>query len=97
MKFESYREGSKVNWGVQLNGDQGLSMEQIQLGALLRIADATEKMAVGYNQLIRDLEYYKREHKKAREREAILSRSNAALKGQITKLKNAATPKSEGQ
>ena len=93
MSFQSYREGSKANWGV--NGQESLTLEQVQTGAILRIADATEKMAVNHAQLLRDLDYYKGAYKSHQNQIDALSRSNAALKGQITKLKKAAKTAAE--
>ena len=40
-KYESFREGSRTDWG-RSNGQENLTMEQIGLGADLRLADAAE-------------------------------------------------------
>ena len=46
--FKSYRKESEKDYGTYDNDE--LSREQIKLGALLRIADATELMAKNYVQ-----------------------------------------------
>ena len=56
MAFRSYREGSKDNWGQE----GGLCVEQIQLGAILRIADAAEIMAQSHKELIEERDNYLR-------------------------------------
>lgn len=66
------------------------TVEHIQIGAVLRIADATEKMALRYTELIdkaarldRSNDYLRTENHRQR-------LSISALKGQITKLKKKA-------
>ena len=61
--------------------------EQLQLGCLQRIASATELMAKNYDQLIQERDRYKRYYNEQHECSERLVRSNAALRGQITKLK----------
>jgi len=51
MPFKSYREQSKTDWGINLPEQTPLDVDQIQIGALLRIADATELMASNYKKL----------------------------------------------
>lgn len=84
--FKNFREESRSkNWGV--NQDGNMTNEQLQLGCMLRIADATESMAQNYTQMERDLKYYK-ERCDAKEK-AIQSLNNSirSMKGVITKLK----------
>jgi hypothetical protein len=83
--FKSYREGSKTNWGTTT--DSSLSIDQIQLGAVLRIADAVEKMALRYNDLLTDRDWSKRRNQEKEEENARLRRSQAALRGYIKRLK----------
>ena len=73
MPFKSYREESRANWGRTLCDEQHPSNEEVQLGAILRIADAAEVMARNHQQLIN-------------ERDRLLRRI-AALRGHITRLK----------
>lgn len=56
MAFRNYREASKANWGkddpyTKNPEDIGLNLDQINTGAFLRIADATEAMAVNHIKL----------------------------------------------
>lgn len=50
MPFQNYRNESRNQWGVTQNGS--LNIEQINCGAMLRIADAVEKMAQSVTNLI---------------------------------------------
>lgn len=52
MTFRSYREQSRIDWGLAEPGAP-MTVERIQLGAVLRIADATEKMAQRHTELLR--------------------------------------------
>ena len=45
MKFWSYKEESKKNWGANAPTDPGISDEHLMLGAVLRIADALDRIA----------------------------------------------------
>ncbi len=88
MPFKPYREGSRENWGINTEGS--LAIEQINSGALLRIADASEKMAENYDALLRDRDFWKG-RTEAHEREAIwLHRRIAGLCGYIGWLKKKA-------
>ena len=82
MPFTDYREGSKLYWGI--TKEKGLTIEEITLGCMLRIADSLEKMEEPYTELLQTIENYKDleiENKK-------LKKTIAGLKGHITKLKN---------
>lgn len=83
--FKSFREESKSNWGLTI--DRHPTNEEIQLGAILRIADASEKMASNYTQLQADLDWYKKRCKSLNETIEHRNRQIANLRGQITKLK----------
>ena len=85
MSHKSYREESRKNYGQ--SGGGNLTLEQITCGALLRMADATETMAKNHIKMQSDLDYYKRLSENRADRVASLERSNAALRGTITKLK----------
>ena len=61
--------------------------KDIEIGCLQRIADATEIMAKGYNQIISDRKYYEKMYKRQQARSERLQRSNSALRGVITKMK----------
>jgi hypothetical protein len=86
-KRVSYREESRKDWGATLADDERLDTEQIQLGALLRIADAVEPMAKHHVALQRDLDYYKRLASERAITIGYLSKSRAAIKGHLTRLK----------
>lgn len=86
MAFKSYREESKTNWGTN-DQPAGLTIEQIQTGCLLRIADASELMARNYLQLQSDLNMYKRWHKEEVDKNSKLQRQVNAYRGIVKKLK----------
>lgn len=86
MAFKSYRDSSRVNYGT--NDDaKSLTLEQINTGSLLRIADATELMAKNHIQLQNDLDWYKKRYPEQREEIAHLNNRIRSLKGVITRLK----------
>ncbi len=64
------------------------TIENIQLGAILRIADATEKMCLDREKLERDLKYWQERHKMRGERIESLENTIRSLKGHNTRLKN---------
>lgn len=85
MAFKSYREESKTDWGTHQIGS--LNLEQINTGAILRIADATEKMAGNYTALQNKYESEKERAERYREYWHKEQRRVTALKGVITKLR----------
>lgn len=85
MRFKSFREESKSNWGITI--DRQPTNEEIQLGAILRIANASEKMASNYIKMQQDLEWYRIRCKSLNETIGSRNRQIANLRGQITKLK----------
>jgi hypothetical protein len=87
-EFKSYRKGSLIDWGAVLNDNEKLTTEQITMGAMLRIADATELMAKNYTELQSNLEMYKRRYNQEREKNYALRRRIDALRGHMTRLKN---------
>lgn len=89
MAFHSYREGSRTNWGV-IKGDAKLTIEQINCGALLRIADAVELMAKRYTDLIDQRDHQQRRADRLEESLYRLHRSNAALRGHLKRAKKGA-------
>lgn len=83
--FQNYREESRKNWGT--DKEKNLTIEQINCGSMLRMADAAEKMASSYTEMQRQRDMYK---SLLRERQAEcrrLSKTIAGLRGYITKLK----------
>lgn len=75
---ESLRDKSKRNWSNDSD-----SNENIMLGSILRIADATEKMAVNWKRLQDELEYTQRQLRAEMDRCKKLERSNAAYRGMV--------------
>jgi len=79
--FRDYKIQSRdVDWGCNVDLNANLSIEQIQLGAILRIADAVEKMAESQDEFKNRYE----EEKALRQK---LAGTVIALRGVITKLK----------
>lgn len=85
MAHESYKDSSRRNWGQE--SGLGLTLEQINTGAMLRIADATEKMAQRHTELIRQRDYFEDEAERLRAICEHLERSNASLRGHLKRAK----------
>lgn len=83
---ETLRGHSKKTWAA---GDNTLA--SINAGSLQRIADATEKMAQRHTDLIREREWYERAYKDSVRNQEAVKRQLSAAKGQITKLRKAAS------
>jgi hypothetical protein len=79
------KDKSRKNWDTQ--HEEFLGYDELKVGALQRIADATEAMAKNHIQLINELERYKSYYTHTLKRAVNAERSNAALRGVITKLK----------
>lgn len=86
-KVHSYRDVSRANWGAIIPNGTLPTGEQLQLGAILRIADATERMATNYTQLQADLDRYKRQLEAEKSRSMKLLHSIRGYKSRITELK----------
>lgn len=92
MPFKNYkRESRDKEWGTDTEGS--LNRDQLQLGALLRIADSLEKMERPYSALLRevqqlweDVEDWRQRYRKETEH---LRHQNAGLKATITRMKKA--------
>ena len=63
--------------------------DTLKLSCLMRIADAVETLTKKYDDLERDLEYYRREYHRKNETIDHLHRSRAAVKAHLTRMKNA--------
>lgn len=81
------REASRAKW---VSNAESLSLEQINTGSMLRIADATELMARNYQRLISERDMYKRLFEEERATAKRLTRQANALRGVITRLKRKA-------
>lgn len=85
--YHSYRQRSKENWGETQEEGESLTVEKIQLGAVLRIADATEAMAKRHVDLIDEAARLRRDLDRERGYQKLADYRLRAAKGQITKLK----------
>lgn len=85
---ESYRKESRKDWIAV--GAAVPTLEQLQFGAIQRIADATELMAKRHSELIGEKERAENSRDYWRREAERLSRRINALRGQITKLKKVA-------
>lgn len=88
MGFRSYKDATReVDWGCTSDG--GLTLRQINAGALLRIADAVEKSCADREQLERRVKWL------TEERDGLIRalnterRRSAALRGVIARMKAA--------
>ncbi len=88
MAHKSYRDESKKDWVKVQTDNATLSNEELQFGAILRIADATEAMAKNYVQMQSSLDYYKKEYQKQQAEINRLLKSNSAYKGHFRRLKS---------
>ena len=86
-EFKNYRDESRVNWGRNVEAGQTLNRDDLKFGALLRIADATEKMAQRHTDLMNSAKLYQESADYWRRQYESMERRCRALKGQITKLK----------
>jgi hypothetical protein len=81
---KTYREESRKDW----YREEGLpTTDQLKLGCLQRIADATETMARRYSDLLYERDDYKKRYEGACLHNDASNRRIAALRGVITKLK----------
>ena len=85
MSYKDYREKSREPWGA--NQESNLSIEQLQCGAILRIADAVEKMVEPFAKLTKERDWYKKQSDECCDEIGRLARCIRSLKGKITKLK----------
>lgn len=83
-EFKSYRKESRTDWGSY---EKGITLEQVNTGSLLRIADATELMAKNHEQLVQLKEYYERRYNEERQRADKLERQVRGYKGVISRMK----------
>ena len=87
MPFKSFREESKEDWGEISNERVCPTIEQINAGCLMRIADASEKMAQRHTELIEQRDSFERRYKTEQKRVEHLERSNASLRGHLKRAK----------
>ncbi len=80
------RDESRKQYHTETDAES-LNRDGLRTGALLRIADATERMALRHTELIDQRDRYERYWEEARRTIEARDRTIAALRGQITKLK----------
>lgn len=83
---ENHTDMSRGEWHSAV---PGAVREDIQTGCLQRIATATEKMARSYGNLIEERDRYKWLFENERKFANLLQRRVSALRGTITRMKNA--------
>lgn len=84
--FKSYAQESRSNWGCN---DRQPSTDELKLGCLQRIADATELAAKNHAALVAERDRLARYREDDRKCIARLVRSNNALRGVIKRMKKA--------
>ena len=85
---KSMKDQSRLDW-EDSTGKEYIGDERIKLGCLMRIADATEKMAVNHISLMAERDVYLRWYNESCGRERKANRRIAGLKGCIKRLKKA--------
>jgi len=88
MAFKTFQEESRDRYGRDFCGDksQYATGEELKKGALLRIADALEKMTIRHDELIADRDRYKRWHDEDKVRLLKLNHRIVGLRGYIKRL-----------
>lgn len=87
MPFIDLRKNSRVNWGATVDGNDNPKAEDIRLGCLLRIADATEAMAQNHVRLQAERDRLARRCDQLQAEVDRLVRQRAALRGAVTRAK----------
>lgn len=78
------RDASRSGWS---SGGERATAEELHLGAVLRIADAVEKLTQSYDALVRDRDFEKERRERIEKLLATERRRVAALRGVIRKRK----------
>lgn len=81
------RDESRVNY---ITGEGPATLEQINAGSLMRIADSVETLAKDRDQLERRLKFYQDKSERLEWDLDTERRRSAALRGHITRIKRAA-------
>lgn len=88
-------EKTRVSWDTQTGSESNYpGDENIKIGCLQRIADATEAMAKYHVQIIKDRDMYESWYRDRCKKVHLLEKSNAALRGHIKRLKRLLKEKS---
>jgi len=83
----SWKDQSRKNWR-SIETDESSIREQATVGALMRIADATEIMAGNFIQLQKDRDYWKEQYNRANAERLSLKATVKSLRGWNTRYKN---------
>lgn len=83
MPFKNYREESRSQWGTH----DDMSLVQVQTGAILRIADATEIMAKNFLDMQRENQSLRESRDNYQKMWLRAERRISALKGALTRAK----------
>lgn len=78
--FKSYKDESKKDWGRNFSKEENPDLEQLQTGAILRIADSLERIASMSSDLMTKNQILVSENDS-------LTRSRNYYRGQVKKLK----------
>lgn len=81
---KDFRDESRKSYG---SAREQITIEEIKVGALLRLADSIERMEKPYVQLLNDVERFRKRLREEKAENVILTRRIAALQGVITKMK----------
>ena len=84
MSTKTLREASKSEFSLRGHLP---TTDELNAGSLQRIADACEKMAVRYDEMVRRCEEYKSAMEYAKAERDALDRHARSLRGVITRLK----------
>ena len=88
MPQHQLKDASKKNWTAPVDKEGGYpGDENVKIGCLQRIADATEAMAKNYTDMQNSLDWLKQDRKRLQARNETLIRSNNALRGHINRMK----------
>ncbi len=87
--WRNYKDESRKN-NIGENVEEGYRPcdDQTKLGAILRIADAAEKMALSYDDLRKERDYLKDKIEMFKDDIAFYEKRIAGLKGYLKRLKN---------
>ncbi len=90
MPNKSYREESRREWVLNVPDGGELRNDDLKLGAMLRMADAVEKMAGPFARLVEENERLKTRLSDRLEYIRRLERQLAATRGVVSRMKRAA-------
>lgn len=82
--FKSWRDSSKEGWGCT---DREPTLEQINAGSFMRIADAVERMAQRHTELMEQRDRFEKWYREEQKRNDYLKRGNASLRGHLKRTK----------